>query len=118
MVNAILYAVDIIAEHIVTLDLKKIATKREQSFKAGNREPFFLATEEPSLKTRRPLMASHNFVYCSETIEGKANPQEVREFNRMMFDHYYNILLNGGNEVDDEIIKMCKEGMERHKNTT
>ena len=117
MVNAILYAVDIIAEHIVTLDLNEIAAKREQSFKAGNREPFFLATEEPSLKTRRPLMAPHNFVYCSETIEGKANPQEVHEFNRMMFDHYYNILLNGGNEVDDEIIKMCKEGMERHKNT-
>ena len=49
IVNAIILAVDIIAEHIANLDLKDIAAKRNQSFQAGFTESFFLATEEPEV---------------------------------------------------------------------
>ena len=115
IVNAILLKVDIIAEHIANLDLKDIAAKLNRSFQAGFTEPFFLATEEPTLKCRRPILAPHKFVYCSETIEGKANPEEMREFNKMMYNHYHNVLLNGGDDFDDAIKKMCEEGMEKHK---
>ena len=66
IVNAILLAVDIIAEHIANLDLKDIAAKRNGSFQAGFTEPFFLATEEPTLKCRRLILAPHKFVYINK----------------------------------------------------
>ena len=115
IVNAILHAIDIIAEHISTLDLQDVADKCKNSFVKGFKEPFFLATSEPDMKSRRLILAPEKFVYCTRTIEGGMSPEEVREFNKMMFKHYYNVLLNGGDEVNEEIRKMCQDGMRVHK---
>ena len=42
-------------------------------------------------------------------------PDELSEFNKMMFNHYRNVLINGGDEVNADIRQLCQEGMARHQ---
>ena len=57
MVLAILHAVDIIATYITSsADLEDAAAKRKEGYKRGFKEPFFLTTLEPDLKSRRPIL--------------------------------------------------------------
>ena len=42
-------------------------------------------------------------------------PDELSEFNKMMFNHYQNFLINGGDEVNADIRQLCQEGMARHQ---
>ena len=114
MVKAILHTVDIIAEHISAVNIKEVASRRKFTYGAGFQEPYFLATTEPDLKSRRPIIDQKKFVYSTETMEGMT-PEQLRVFNKKMFQAYYDVLFNGGNEVDDQIRKMCEEGMQKHK---
>ena len=75
IVNAILQAIDIIAEHISKLNLQDVADKRKNSFAKGFTEPFFLETSEPDLKLKRLFLTPEKFVYCSRTIEGGMSPE-------------------------------------------
>ena len=47
-------------------------------------------------------------------MEGVMSADELCEFNKMMFNHYQNVLVNSGDEVNADIRKMCEEGMARH----
>ena len=114
MVLAILHAVDIIAEYLSDVDLKDALAKRNRSYQRGFTEPFFLTTSERDLKSRRPILSPENFIYCTRTMEGVMSPDEILEFNKMMFNHYRNVLIHGGDEVNADVKKMCEEGMARH----
>ena len=43
------------------------------------------------------------------------NADELCEFNKMMFSHYRNVLVNGKHEVNADVQKLCKEGMAMHQ---
>ena len=115
MVLAILHAVDIIAEYLSGIDIEEAAVKRKQSYDRGFTEPFFLTTSERDLKSRRPILSPEKFVYCTRTMEGVMTPDELSEFNKMMFNHYRNVLINGGDEVNADVRQLCQEGMARHQ---
>ena len=40
--------------------------------------------------------------------------QQLHDFNKMMFNHYRDVLIKGGDEVNEEVCKICTEGMARH----
>ena len=88
MVLAILHAVDIIAEYLLSVDIEEAATKRKQSYDRGFIEPFFLTTSERDLKSKRPILSPEKFVYCTRMMEGAMTPDELSEFNKMMFNYY------------------------------
>ena len=115
---AILHAVDIIAKYITSsVDLQDAATRRKESYKRGFKKPFFLTTSEPDLKARRPIFIPKKLIYCTttKTIEGSTNADELCEFNKMMFKYYRNILVNGGDEANADVQKLCQEGMAMHQ---
>ena len=111
MVLAILHAVDIIAEYLSSADIKDAAVKGKQSYDRGSTEPFFLTTSERDLKSRRPLLLPEKFVYCTRAMSAN----ELFEFNKMMFNHYQNLLINSGDEVNADVRQLCQEGMARHQ---
>ena len=113
MVLAVLHAVDIIAEYLSSIDIEEPAVKRKQSYDRGFTEPLFLTTSERDLKSRRPILSTEKFVYCTRTMEGVMTPDELSEFNKMMFNHYRNVLINGGDEANADIRQLCQEGMAR-----
>ena len=115
MVLAILHAVDIIAEYLSSVDTEEAAAKRKQSYDRGFIEPFFLTTSERDLKSRRPILSPENIVYCTRMMEGAMTPDELSEFNKMMYNHYQNVLINGGAEVNADIRQLFQEGMARHQ---
>ena len=41
-------------------------------------------------------------------------PDELSEFNKMMFNHYRNVLINDGDEVNADVRQLCQEGTARH----
>ena len=114
MVLAILHVVDVIAEYLCTVDLKEAADKWKRSYDRGFTEPFFLSTSECDLKSHRPIPSQDKFIYCSRTMEGIMSAEELQDFNKMMFTHYRDVLIKGGDEVNEEVRKMCTEGMARH----
>ena len=114
MVLAILHAVDIIAEYLSTVDIKEAAAKWERSYNNGFTEPFFLSTSERDLKSQRPIPSPEKFIYCTRTMEGVMSQEQLHDFNKMMFNHYRDVLIKGGDEVNEEVCKMCTEGMARH----
>ena len=118
MVLAILHAVDVIAEYLSTVDLKEAAAKRERSYSRGFKEPFFLSTLERDLKLQRPIRSPENFIYCTRTMEGVMTQDQLHDFHKMMFSHYREVLINGGDEVNEEVRKMCTEGMAKHANAS
>ena len=115
MVLAIPHAVDIIAEYLSSIDIEDAAAKRKQSYDRGFTEPFFLTTSERDLKSMRPILLSEKFIYCTKMMEGVMSADELTEFNKIMFAHYQNVLLNGGDEVNADVRQMCQEGMARHQ---
>ena len=96
------------------MELADAATKRKRSYDRGFTEPFFLTSSEPDLKSRRPILTPEKFIYCTKSIEGAMHPDEFREFNKIMFNHYYNVLLDGSDEVNVDVKQMCEEGMAKH----
>ena len=74
-----------------------------------------LTTSERDLISKRPILSPEKFVYCTRTMEGAMTPDELSEFNKMMFNHYQNVLINGGDEVNADIRQLCQEGMARHQ---
>ena len=118
IVLAILHAVDVIAEYLSTVDLKEAAAKRERSYDRGFKEPFFLSTSERDLKSQRPIVSPENFIYCRQTMEGVMTQDQLHDFHKMMFNHYREVLINGGDEVNEEVSKMCTEGMAKHANAS
>ena len=111
MVLAILHAVDIIAEYLSSVDIEEAAAKRKQSYDRGFIEPFFLTTSERDLKSKRPILSPEKFVYCTRMMEVAMTPDELSEFNKMMFNHYRNALINGGDEVNADVRQLCQEGI-------
>ena len=118
MVLAILHAVDVIAEYLSTVDLKEAAAKRKRSYSRGFKEPFFLSTSERDLKSQRPIRSPENFIYCTRTMEGVMTQDQLHDFHKMMFNHYRDVLINGGDEVNEEVHKMCTESMAKIANAS
>ena len=66
------------------------------------------------LKSKRPIVLPENYIYCTRTMEGVMSPEQLCDFNKMMFNHYRDVLVKDGDEVNVEVRKMCMEGMARH----
>ena len=96
------------------MDLEDAATKRKESYKRGFKKPFFLTSSEPELKSRRPILTPKKLTYCTKTIKGSMHADELCEFNKMMFNHYRNVLVNGQDEVNANVQKLCQEGIAMH----
>ena len=48
-------------------------------------------------------------------MKGVMSADELSEFNKIMFNHYRNVLINSGDEVNADVRQICQEGMARHQ---
>ena len=76
--HAVSNAIDILMEHFSSIDLAKVANKRDDAFRMGWREPDFLSTSVHNLKTRRMIINPERFLYSRANM----NPNAIELENR------------------------------------
>ena len=68
-IHAVTHAVDILAEHFSTLDLKDVKRKHNKAFNIGWKEPEFRTTTVCDLQTKREIQNLDRFIHCKATME-------------------------------------------------
>ena len=68
-IYAVMHAVDILAEHFSTLDLKDVKRKRNKAFNIGWKEPEFRTMTVCDLQTKRKIQNPDRFIHCKATME-------------------------------------------------
>ena len=69
-VYAVVQALDWLVQAISDVNIKKVAGVGTSAFHKGFKEPGFLATNVPDLKTQCPIRKQEKFIYCQHTMEG------------------------------------------------
>ena len=85
--HAVSNAIDILVEHFSSMDLAKVAKKRDDAFSMGWREPEFMSTSVSDLKTRRMIINPERFLYSRANMNPNAIEVENR-FHAQMEDGY------------------------------
>ena len=68
-IHAIMHAVDILAEHFSTLNLKEIKRMCNKAFNKGWKEPEYRMTTNCDLQTKREIQNLDRFLYCKATMD-------------------------------------------------
>ena len=68
-IHAVMHAIDILAEHFSTLDLKDVKRKHNKAFNMGWKEPEFRMTTVHDLQTKREIQNLDRFIHCKATME-------------------------------------------------
>ena len=77
-IHAVMHAIDILAEHFSTLDLKDVKRKRNKAFNSGWKEPEFRMTTVRNLQTKRQIQNPDRFLYCKDTMEPEITAVEEK----------------------------------------
>ena len=89
--HAVSNAIDILVEHFSSINLAKVANKRNDAFRMGWREPDFLSTSVHDLQTRRMIMNPERFLYSKANMN--PNPIEVDNRFHAKMEGGYSIML-------------------------
>ena len=68
-IHAVIHAIDILAEHFSTLDLKDVKRKHNKAFNMGWKEPEFRMMTVRDLQTKREIENPDRFIHCKATRE-------------------------------------------------
>ena len=77
-IHAVMHAIDILAEHFSTLDLKDVKRKRNKAFNSRWKEPEFRMTTVRDLQTKRQIQNPDRFLYCQDTMEPEITAVEEK----------------------------------------
>ena len=108
--HAVSNAIDILVEHFSSMDLAKVAKKRDNAFRMGWREPDFLSTSVCNLKTRRMIINPERFLYSRANMN--LNPKEVENRFHAQMEGGYSLMLRdpsmlGKEQEAESIIGNC-----------
>ena len=78
--HAVSTAIDILVEHFSSMDLAKVANKRNDAFKMGWKEPDFWSTSVYNLQTRRMIINPERFLYSRANM----NPNPIEDKDRLL----------------------------------
>ena len=102
-------AIDILVEHFSSMDLAKVAKKRDDAFRMGWREPNFLSTSVHDLKTRRMIVNPERFLYSR--ANKNPNPIELENRFHSQMEGGYSLMLR-----DPSISPTLRMAMEERLN--
>ena len=68
-IHAVMHAVDILAEHFSTLNLKEVKRMCNKAFNKGWKEPEYRMTTVCDLQTKREIQNPDRFLYCKATMD-------------------------------------------------
>ena len=70
-VYSVVQSLDWLVQAVSDMKIRKVGGAQTAAFHKGAKEPGFLATNVPDLKTRHPIKEQDKFIYCRSTMEGK-----------------------------------------------
>ena len=91
LLHTVSNAIDILVEHFSSMDLAKVAKKRDNAFRMGWREPGFLSTSVHDLKTRRMIVNPERFLYSRANMN--LNPIELENRFHSQVEGGYSLML-------------------------
>ena len=112
-IHAVMHAVDILAEHFSSLDLKDVKRKRNQAFNKGWKEPEFRTTTVRDLQTKREIQNPDRFIHCKATMEPQVPGAREDQLHADFAEYYRKALQEPG--LSEECRKLFEETMNSHK---
>ena len=112
-IHAVMHAVDILAEHFSSLDLKDVKRKRNQAFNKGWKEPEFRTTTVRDLQTKREIQNPDRFIHCKANME----PELAGDFEDKLHDDFVEKYTKALEEpgISEECRKCFEEAIKSHK---
>ena len=112
-IHAVMHAVDILAEHFSTLDLKDVKRKCNKAFNMGWKEPEFRMTTVCDLQTKRKIQNLDRFIHCKATMEPDLAGAREDQLHADFAEYYRKVLQEPG--LSDECRKLFEDTMNLHK---
>ena len=112
-INAVMHAIDILAEHFSTLDLKDVKRKCNKAFNMGWKEPEFRTTTVHDLQTKREIQNLDRFIHCKATMEPELAGAREDQLHADFAEYYRKALQEPG--LSDECRKLFEDTMNSHK---
>ena len=113
-IHAVMHAVDILAEHFSTLDLKDVKRKCNKAFNIGWKEPEFRMTTVHDLQTKREIQNPDRFIHCKAIMEPELAGAHEDQLHEDFAEYYRKVLQEPG--LSEECIKLLFEDtMNSHK---
>ena len=112
-IHAVMHAVDILAEHFSSLDLKEVKRKRNKAFNKGWKEPEFRTTTVRDLQTKREIQNPDRFIHCKATMEPQVPGAREDQLHADLEEYYRKALQEAG--LSEECRKFFEETMNSHK---
>ena len=112
-IHDVMHAVDILAEHFSTLDLKDVKRKCNQAFNIGWKEPEFRTTTVRDLQTKREIQNPDRFIHCKATMEPELAGAHEDQLHADFAEYYRKALQEPG--LSEECRKLFEDTMNSHK---
>ena len=112
-IHAVMHAVDILAEHFSTLDLKDVKRKRNKAFNIEWKEPEFRTMTVCDLQTKREIQNLDRFIHCKATMEPELAGAREDQFHADFAEYYRKALQEPG--LSEECRKLFEDTMNSHK---
>ena len=112
-IHAVMHAIDILAEHFSTLDLKDVKRKHNKAFNMGWKEPEFRMTIVHDLQTKREIQNPDRFIHYKATME----PELAGDFEDKLYAEFAEQYRKAMEEPDisDDCRKYFEDAMNSHK---
>ena len=92
LIHAVMHAIDILAEHFFTLDLKDVKRKCNKAFNMGWKEPEFRMTTVCDLQTKWEIQNPDRFIHCKATMEPELAGTREDKLHEEMAEYYRKVL--------------------------
>ena len=112
-IHAVMHAVDILAEHFSTLDLKDVKRKCNKAFNIGWKEPEFRMTTVRDLQTKGRIQHPDRFIHCKATMEPELAGACEDQLHADFAEYYRKVLQEPG--LSEECRKLFEDTMNLHK---
>ena len=112
-IHAVMHAVDILAEHFSSLDLKEVKRKHNKAFNKGWKEPEFKTTTVRDLQTKREIQNPDRFIHCKATMEPQVPGAREDQLHADFAEYYRKALQEPG--LSEECRQLFEETMNSHK---
>ena len=112
-IHAVMHAVDILAEHFSTLDLKDVKRKCNKTFNIRWKEPEFRTMTVRDLQTKREIQNPDRFIHCKATVEPELDGAHEDQLHADFAEYYRKALQEPG--LSDGCRKLFEDTMNLHK---
>ena len=108
-----MHAVDILAEHFSTLNLKEVKRMHNKAFNKGWKEPEYRMMTVCDLQTKREIQNLDRFLYCKATMDLELAVDFEDKLHKDFAEQYRKAMEELG--ISKECKKYFEDAMNSHK---